>query len=268
VFGSFIASPTVALLATKCEAVTAKRRRGREPLAYAEGMRLRSFPVAAIAAVVLLAIASGTAPAASPEGGAIVTVKLNLQASNGLRAQLETSDKGMVTLELRRKEELVSYEVKGAVTESGLRVRFGRLGLIDVVFTPTGTLSSTEPPEGCTGAPRTLRDGIFTGTIEFTGERGYTRIAASQVGGSMSVVSQWQCPEETAPFAFAARGRFDGQKGEKSASLHVISRRCRCAFYAGVYYAKGRGRSIFYGGKGERREGMEIIRTSGARAGG
>jgi hypothetical protein len=231
-------------------------------------VRLRSFFVPAIAVVVQLAIAPGAAPAASPEGGAIVTVKLDLQASNGLQAQLETSDKGMVTLELRREEELVSYEVRGEVTESGLRVRFGRLGLIDVAFTPTGTLSSTEPSEGCTGEPRTLREGIFTGTIEFTGERGYTRIAASQATGSMSVISQWQCPEEPTPFALAARGRFDGQKGEKSASLHATSRRCMCAFYAGVYYAKGRGRSIFYGTKAERREGMEIIRTSAARAGG
>ncbi|MGC1852662.1 MAG: hypothetical protein WA687_09520 [Solirubrobacterales bacterium] len=231
-------------------------------------MRLRSFLVPAIALVLLLAIASGAAPAASPEGGAIVTVKLDLQASNGLRAQLETSDEGMVTLELRRKDELVSYEVKGEVTESGLRIRFGRLGLIDAAFTPTGTLSSTEPPEGCTGEPRTLRDGIFTGTIEFTGERGYTRIAASQAAGSMSVVSQWQCPEEPTPFALAARSRFDGQKGEKSASLHATGRQCMCAFYAGVYYAKGRGRSIFYAAKAERREGIEIIRTSGARAGG
>lgn len=231
-------------------------------------MRLRSFLVAAIAVVVLPAIAPPAAPAASPEGGAIVNVKLDLPASNGLRAQLETSDKGIVTLELRREEELVTYEVKGEVTESGLRVRFGRLGSIDAAFAPTGTLSSTGPPEGCTGEPRTLRDRVFTGTIEFTGERGYTRIAASQAAGSMSVVSQWQCPEEPTPFALAARGRFDGQKGEKSASLHTADRQCKCAFYAGVYYAKGRGRSIFYGAKAERREGMEIVRTTTAHAGG
>lgn len=231
-------------------------------------MRLRSLLVLAVAAVVLPTIAPDAAPAASPEGGAIVNVKLDLQASNGLRARLETSDKGVVTLELRRKEELVSYEVEGDVTESGLRVRFGRLGLIDAAFTPTGTLSSTEPPEGCTGKPRTLREGIFTGTIEFTGERGYTRIAASQATGSMSVVSQWQCPEEPTPFALVARSRFDGQKGEKSASFHAAGRQCNCFFDAGVYYAKGRGRSVFSGVKAERREGMEIIRATFARAAG
>jgi len=208
------------------------------------------------------------AAAAGPEEGTVVNVKLGLQASNGLEAQLETSDKGMVTLELRRQDELVSYEVQGEVTASGLRVRFGRLGLIDVVFTPTVTLNSTAPSAGCTGEPRTLREGIFSGTIEFNGERGYTRIAASQAPGSMSVISQWQCPPEPTPFALASQGRFDGQKGEKSASLHTRGRRCRCFFDAGVYYVKGQGRSIFSGVKVERREGMEIFRATAARAGG
>jgi hypothetical protein len=231
-------------------------------------VRPRLLLALVIATAVVLAAVPGAALAASPETGTIANVKFGMQASNGLSAQLETSDKGMVTLELRREEELVSYEVQGAVTAAGLKVRFGRLGSIDVAFTPTATLSSTMPPDGCTGEPRTLREGTFTGTIEFSGERGYTRIAATQVTGSMSVISQWQCPEEPTPFALAARGRFDGQKGEKSASLHSADRQCKCVFYAGVYYVKGRGRSVFYGAKAERREGMEILRTTGARAAG
>jgi hypothetical protein len=231
-------------------------------------VQLRSLLVLAVATAALLAAASGAASAASPEAGTVVNVKLDLPASNGLRAQLETSDEGMVTLELQRGEEQAIYEVPGKVTASGLRVRFGRLGLIDVAFAPAATLSSTPPPEGCTGEPRTLREGTFAGTIEFRGERGYTRIAAPQATGSMSVISQWQCPEEPAPFGLAARGRFDGQKGERSASLHAVGRQCRCSFDAGVYYTKGRGQSIFYGVKAERREGMEILRATVARAGG
>lgn len=97
------------------------------------------------------------APAASPETGTIVTVELKLQASDGLQAKLETSDDEMVTLELGRKGRGVSYEVQGEVTEAGLKVRFGRLGLIDVAFTPTKTLSMTEPSEGCEGEPDAAR---------------------------------------------------------------------------------------------------------------
>ena len=177
-------------------------------------MRRPSLIASAIA-IVLLVVAA-TASAASPETGTIVKVELKLKASNGLRAQLETSEDGTVKLELRRQDRLVIYEVKGEVTEAGLKVRFGRLGLIDVAFAPTRTLSATEPAAGCAGAPRTLREGTFTGTIDFSGERNFVRIAASQVEGSMSVISQWQCPEEPTPFTRPARPlALSSRSGEK-----------------------------------------------------
>src|SRR4029077_13550519 len=122
----------------------------------------------------------------------------------------------------------VSYSAQASVVEEGLMVRFGRLGLIDTVFTPTTTLSSTEPGEGCTGKPRTLREGVFSGTIEFRGERGYVRIDASQAAGSMSVISPWECPEaeSLAPFANASPAaallRPRGARGKaQAASLYA-----------------------------------------------
>jgi hypothetical protein len=223
--------------------------------------------LASATAVVLLLVAA-TASAASPETGTIVNVELGLKASNGLRAQLDTSDDETVTLELRSKDRLVSYEVKGEVTKEGLKVRFGRLGLIDVAFTPTRTLSSTVPSEGCAGEPRTLREGTFTGTIDFTGERNFVRIKASQVEGSMSVISQWECPEEPTPFTPAARLLALSSRSEgKATSLLVIGRRCKCYFSAAVHSGKRKARSIFLGVKGERREGMEIVRAIVAHAG-
>lgn len=223
--------------------------------------------LASATAIVLLLVAA-TAPAASPETGTIVNVELGLKTSNGLQVQLETSDDETVTLELRRKDRLVSYEVKGEVTKEGLKVRFGRLGLIDVAFTPARTLSSTEPSEGCAGEPRTLREGTFAGTIDFTGERNYVRIKASQVEGSMSVISQWQCPEEPAPLARTGRSQaLSSRSEEKAASLLAFGSRCSCTFAAGLRFDKGKARSIFYGFKAESREGMEIVRAIVARAG-
>ena len=230
--------------------------------------RMRRPSLLASATAIVLLLVAATASAASPETGTIVNVELGLKASNGLRAQLETSDDETVTLELRRKDRLVSYEVKGKVTKEGLKVRFGRLGLIDVAFTPTRTLSSTEPSEGCTGEPRTLREGTFTGTIDFTGERNYVRIKASQAEGSMSVISQWQCPEEPTPLARAARPlALSSRSEEKAASLLAFGSRCICTFAAGLRFSKGKARSIFYGFKAESREGMEIVRAIVARAG-
>lgn len=220
-------------------------------------MRRPSLLASATAAVFLLAVAA--APAASPEPGPIVNVELGLKTNNGLRAQLETADDGTVTLEIRDEDQAVNYETRGKVTKQGLRVRFGRLGLIDVAFTPTKTLNSTEPSEGCMGEPRTLREGTFAGTIDFTGERNYVRIKAAEAEGTMSVISQWECPEEAAPLARTARRR--------AASLLVFSDRCICLFAAGLHFHKGRARTVFYGYKSESREGMEIARAVVARGG-
>jgi hypothetical protein len=222
-------------------------------------------------AIVTLAAALSAAPAtaAGPEEGTVVTVQLELRASNGLTARLETSEKEAVTLSIENEDrQQVGYEVQGQVTETGLKARFGRLGVIDVAFNPTTTLDSTEPSEGCTGAPRTLREGVFTGTIDFTGERNYVRLEGPDAVGSMSVISQWHCITGPTLFQRALRPPALRSKDAMNAtgSLHALTRRCRCIFAAGVHYGRKRGRSIFYGVKGELREGMEIFRVTSVSA--
>ncbi|HEX5375322.1 MAG TPA: hypothetical protein VFW48_04110 [Solirubrobacterales bacterium] len=223
---------------------------------------------------VLLAIFPAGAAGASPESETVVQVELDLPASNGLHAHLETSEDEDVTLMIWRKEhgvaEGVVYEVPGEVDEAGLRVRFGRLGSIDVAFTPTTTLDATEVSPGCTGAPRTLREGVFAGTIAFAGERGYVRIEAPQVEGSMSVFPHWQCPEEDSLNPFESipgvpelSARPAGRKRE-SASLAALNRDFSRFFGAGVHHRHSGGRSIFYGAQSERRERMKIARTTSA----
>ncbi|HYH53664.1 MAG TPA: hypothetical protein VD761_06005 [Solirubrobacterales bacterium] len=241
--------------------------------------------VLAIAIVALLAlIPAGKAEAEWPEKGTIIFLELELKTDNGLQAHLEATPDDVVTLEFRDKGHFVSYEVQGEVTETGLKVRFGRLGLIDVVFTPTVTLNSTEPSAGCTGAPRTLKEGVFTGMISFTGEREYVRVEGSEATGSMSVLPEWRCLDEPPPIGatFRPYGSIrrtagasrllarDSEDESEHASLHADSRRCGCFFSAGIHHRnrKGRrGRSIFYGAKAERREGMAITRVTQAFAG-
>ncbi len=225
------------------------------------------LPAIAVTAV-LLTVPADVASGAGPEQGTVVRVELELKASNGLHAHLENSEDGTVTLELRRGGQIASYEVPGEATEAGLKVRFGRLGRIDVAFNPTRTLNSTEPGVGCTGAPRTLREGVFTGTIDFTGERNFVRIEGPEATGSMSVISQWECPEAEAmdPYARVARllatGSGDQKSRRESATLSAENRDCSCYFAAGVHYRHSGGESIFAGAKIEEREGMGIIRTT------
>jgi hypothetical protein len=228
--------------------------------------------VRAAVLAVLLAVFPAAAAGASPESETVVRVEFDLPASNGLHAHLETSENEDVTLLIWRREhgatEKVIYEVPGEVDEVGLRVRFGRLGSIDVAFTPTVTLDATEVSPGCTGAPRTLREGVFTGTIAFAGERGYVRIEAPQVEGSMSVFPHWQCPEEDGvnpfepiPGISQLSARPAGRERE-SASLVAISRGFSRFFGAGVHHRHSGGRSIFFGAQYERRDRMEIVRTT------
>jgi hypothetical protein len=235
-------------------------------------MRRASFLLLAIAVAIVLPAASAAAAAgASPEGGTAVRVELTPTASNGLHAHLESSADGTVTLELQREDQIATYEVPGKVTEAGLKARFGRLGLIDVAFTPTITLSSTEPGEGCTGAPRTLREGLFTGTIDFTGEREFVRIEGPQATGSMSVISQWECSQSEPTDAFARPSRLlaaAGRKGKgerESATLAALRRGFSSYFVAGVAHRHSGGKSIFLGAKIEIREDMNIWRATEVR---
>jgi hypothetical protein len=224
----------------------------------------------------VLALVTAWAPALAAgeiaETAPIVRVEFDLPVGKGLHAHLETSQKKEVTLTVGRKvrgavEEVV-YEVHGRVNETGLKVRFGRLGLVDVAFTPTTTLDETAPSPGCTGAPRTLEEGVFTGTISFAGERGYVGLEAQQVEGSMSVIAPWQCPKEDdlSPFedvpGFARLSARPGHRQHESASLVAFSAGFKGFFGAGVHHRHSGGRSIFYGAREERGKKMTVIRVT------
>lgn len=231
--------------------------------------------VCAAALALLLTALPATVGAADPDKKTIVRVELDLPVGDGLHAHLETSEDEDVRLQIWRKregmEQAVIYEVPGQVSEAGLKVRFGRLGVIDAAFTPTETLDETAVSPGCTGAPRTLRDGVFAGTISFAGERGYARMEAPQAEGSMSVIPPWECPQEDAQNPFesipgvpqlAARPR---EKERESATLVGISRDLLRFFGAGVHHRHSGGGSIFYGAEAEKTGKMEVTRVTSVR---
>lgn len=228
--------------------------------------------VPAIAIVALLAAAPvAAAPTASPESRTIVSPEFELAGNHGFRAYVDTYDGG-ITLGIYRGAYFAAYEVRGEITEAGLKAQFGQLGSIDVAFEPTKTLNTSNPPKECEGEPWTRREGFFVGTIEFTGERDYVRIEAGRAKGEMSVTSEWQCPRKkgarppSPPPTSSPRERAEAE--EEPATLSAFSRRCRCAFAAfGVRDSHGRGVSFFSGSQFENREGMKIGRGTFAKTG-
>jgi hypothetical protein len=217
--------------------------------------------------------------AASPASKSVthfpaVDIEFGLPANNGLHVHVANYEE--ITLEIERKGRLVTYKAPGEVAETGLMAKFGDLGLIDVTFEPTRTRTD-EPPKGCKGRPSALSEGLFVGTIEFTGEREYVRIDATQAKGELNVwrESEWRCPSHkrprrthSAPRLPTLRSRQQSETEKGPATLAVASRRCNCFFAA---FAKrdrrGRGPSIFVGAQFEEREGMEISRVTSAEAG-
>jgi hypothetical protein len=233
-------------------------------------------PALAIAAL-LAAAPVAASPTAEPEAP-IISIDFKLAASNGLHAHVEAFNAGGAILEIiARGGRSASYGVEGEITEAGLKAQFGALGLIEVAFTPTKTLETIKPAKGCKGEPSTSREGLFVGTIEFTGEREYVRVEATQAKGTMEVErgSEWQCPpwhellarpsSSPRPSARSSRRQSKAKKGW--ATLLAKSHRCRCSFGVIAFRnRKGRGLTIFGGEKREEREGMEIVRQAAANA--
>ena len=231
-----------------------------------------SLLVPALAIAVLLAAAPAAGAATTSPESQRASIELDLAASNGLDAQLESfGDK--ITFEVGNKRSAVIYAIEGQATKAGLKAQFGKLGLIDVAFEPTKTLETTKPPPGCKGGPWTRAEGVFVGTIQFTGERNYVRIEETRAKGTMNVSPEWQCPEGKESMHLNAPRRSSTQSSRtrpkaEEAALYARDRRCRC-FFGGFAFddRKKPAWTAFYGAKIENREGMKISRITFAEAG-
>jgi hypothetical protein len=103
--------------------------------------------------------------------------QFKLSAPNGFRASVEAFGRD-VALTLSREGQFAIYRVRGAVTADGdVDARFGSLGRISVDFEP-------DPVERDPCLEAQGKDGVFTGTISFTGEHHYVSLKEDRVRGS------------------------------------------------------------------------------------
>lgn len=118
--------------------------------------------------------------------------QFTLKGSNGYSIQVQGEGR-RVSLSVARGWAFTSYAVRGRTSIAGIEARFGNRGRVSVEFRPSGDLSRKSPPRKCTGRDRVTRWGVFVGTIEFVGERGYTEVDTIRARGSTRNAYRWEC---------------------------------------------------------------------------
>lgn len=142
----------------------------------------------ALSALLFAASASaGTLPA---PGG------FRVRASNGYTLSIAgfsnpKTGRGVVFVWARNSRSAAFYVTKGVVTDTSIEATLGPVGSIDVDFVPTGE-PRTEP-SSCDDKPVTVDSGRYLGTVDFTGEEGYTEVHTSGGRGSVGAALNLVC---------------------------------------------------------------------------
>lgn len=114
-------------------------------------------------------------------------LRLELPASKGYTATIETSGHRQVVLRLAKGGVVATYTALGRVTRRRIEADFGSFGHVSLRFRgkrtyhPKGLLSFLY--KRCKGRKSVGERGIFVGGIRFEGDRGFARVRAHRVAG-------------------------------------------------------------------------------------
>jgi hypothetical protein len=209
--------------------------------------RAAAFLLATTAALLTLVSAGSSTALAGPGVGAA----FELKATNGLTGQVATTGSS-VDLVLSGHHEFAVYRVKGTVSEQGVEARFGELGRISVRFHPDGSHSGAKPGE-CVG--KKSKSGVFVGTSEVRGERGYTKIDATRARGCLRHLHARAAPN------FPGAGASAAEEEREVATLTAEAQNLHFRA-AGFREPDGSGQVEFAAAVLERRGAMRIARAA------
>jgi hypothetical protein len=145
----------------------------------------------ALLATSLLALALGAVPAASAAGaveGPGGEINIDMRVAGFQIGVLGTESKGKqyAIMFLSRGHKFAQYFAPAQITDSTFKASFGSFGELDYSFGPKGSAGGE-----CFGVTNSKAE--FTGTFDFTGQRGYIHIDAPRVAGSYSVAPSPGC---------------------------------------------------------------------------
>lgn len=212
--------------------------------------------ISAVVAVALL-LAPGADAADSDRSRRIPLIsELSLRGSKGYRIEVVALGR-LVLLSASSGHVSATYAVP--VTRAGDRLvaRFGDLGRISMTFRSNRSALRREVPR-CKVKGFTER-GEFRGRFEFSGERGYTRVAARSAPGTVFGFVAGACERRA--------GASARRRSTVTTALRAISRRPGRTVSLGVTRYGG-GRHFLVASLRERRGRMTIVRSAAVRMGG
>lgn len=199
------------------------------------------------AAAIGLVVASAVPSSAAAKHGQFVieasrTMEAHARGSKGFGISLFGSGRN-VDLTARGHNASVSYDVRGRSSGRQLKGRFGQLGRVSLYFHPRQKAHFVPEPAGnCTGGGKFVEPGAFVGTLEFEGERSYTKIKAGRVRGTITRNLKEICKEsggggEGGPPARWTLLRAGSKDGRVSFDAFRIESKARPALDASIFSA-------------------------------
>jgi hypothetical protein len=217
-------------------------------------MMRRAIPLLITATSLLLVpeASAGTETFSSPGSS-----EFSLHASNGYKIFVGRSHREVTLIAFHpRTFASAVYTVRGRSSAERIDANFGKLGRISVGLR-TKRVRRTPLGKGCSGSPPTTRFGVFTGTIRFRGEGGYTSVDARGARGRVDSRIRETCP--FSPF----RSRTLAGSGRRHPPELEASEGRRRGFGAEALLRskKGEDSILFEAVTLERRGRIEIFRT-------
>ena len=149
--------------------------------------------VCAIAIAALSVPAAGSAdplPTVLPRS---LALEMNLEGSGGYSVSVSGRGHRHVEVVATKGRYFAFYRVRGSVSRDHIEADFGRFGRVSVRF--DGSVRPEPDPFAgdCRGRRAIHETGLFRGTIEFNGERGFTRVAARSARGNLDRTFRQVC---------------------------------------------------------------------------
>ena len=154
--------------------------------------------------------------AIAPAGAGATTSRLlsfELRGSHGYRLQVRAREATAILSATRAKPQAKTgsestYIARRKSGEGAIHATFGHLGSIKMRFHPNGRVTESKPRRNCIGPDHfTIHHGVFVGSLQFTGEGGYTEVEARRVKGESLKPTSLLCGD------FGASARVSGANG-------------------------------------------------------